>query len=201
MQPLQIAHKSGNDTAFVLGYSTIQLNTDAHNPKLDDAGRMTKKMFLDNNRRSPDLAVLDDAFVGQLYDEIVNEEITLLDENDLAAMNGPGEVRCDHVLVPPRYRRGLVSSACLPSAFSHVVGSSWVIMFCAGGDTKESEEKPKAAQTTEDSQPHSLESRDGFGCRIRHQEIRMWYQRVEEIAKNGHGHGYRHGLEHPGCYR
>jgi Ca2+-binding EF-hand superfamily protein len=75
-----LAHKMGNDTAFVLAYSTIQLNTDAHNPKLDDAGRMTKKMFLENNRHSPDLAVLDDDFVGQLYDEIVKDEIKILDE-------------------------------------------------------------------------------------------------------------------------
>jgi hypothetical protein len=75
-----MAHKMGNDTAFVLAYSTIQLNTDAHNPKLDDAGRMTKKMFIANNRRSPDLAMLDDSFVGQLYDEIVGEEIKFLDE-------------------------------------------------------------------------------------------------------------------------
>lgn len=83
-----MAHKMGNDTAFVLAYSTIQLNTDAHNPKLDDAGRMTKQMFLANNRRSPDLAILPDSFVGQLYDEIVNAEIKILDENDVAAMSG-----------------------------------------------------------------------------------------------------------------
>eukprot|EP01052_Picozoa_sp_SAG31_P001003 SAG31_NODE_32_length_32319_cov_28.042681_13_plen_239_part_00 len=87
----QMAHKMGNDTAFVLGYSTIQLNTDAHNPKLDDASRMTKKMFIENNRRSPDLACLADSFVGQLYDEIAGEEIKILDEDDLAAMDG-GEV-------------------------------------------------------------------------------------------------------------
>lgn len=88
----QMAHKMGNDTAFVLGYSTIQLNTDAHNPKLDDATRMTKKMFIANNRRSPDLACLADSFVSELYDEIANAEIKILDEDDLAAMDG-GEVR------------------------------------------------------------------------------------------------------------
>ena len=50
-----MAHKMGNDTAFVLAYSTIMLNTDAHNPRLTGQSRMTKKEFIEGNRRTPDL--------------------------------------------------------------------------------------------------------------------------------------------------
>lgn len=50
-----MAHKMGNDTAFVLAYSTIMLNTDAHNPRLTGQARMTKKEFIEGNRRTPDL--------------------------------------------------------------------------------------------------------------------------------------------------
>lgn len=53
----------GTDTAFVLAYSTIQLNTDAHSPKLVE--RMSKEQFLENNKLAPDLAALPDTFMAQ----------------------------------------------------------------------------------------------------------------------------------------
>ena len=53
----------GVDTAFVLAYSTIQLNTDAHSPKLET--RMSKEQFITNNRMAPDLANLSDDVVSQ----------------------------------------------------------------------------------------------------------------------------------------
>ena len=55
MKHHSMAHKMGNDTAFVLAYSTIMLNTDAHNPRLTGQARMTKKEFIEGNRRTPDL--------------------------------------------------------------------------------------------------------------------------------------------------
>ena len=45
-----MAHKMGNDTAFVLAYSTIMLNTDAHNPRLTGQARMSKAAFISSNR-------------------------------------------------------------------------------------------------------------------------------------------------------
>lgn len=60
---LQLARKMGTDTAFVLAYSTIQLNTDAHSPKLVE--RMSKEQFLENNKLAPDLAALPDTFMAQ----------------------------------------------------------------------------------------------------------------------------------------
>jgi Sec7-like guanine-nucleotide exchange factor len=41
---------SGPDLAFVLTYSCIQLNTDAHNPSIKKSQKMTLEGFLKNNR-------------------------------------------------------------------------------------------------------------------------------------------------------
>ena len=67
-----VAHKMGNDTAFVLAYSTIMLNTDAHNPRLTGQARMSKAAFIESNRRTPDLINLSDAFMSELYDEVTH---------------------------------------------------------------------------------------------------------------------------------
>jgi len=82
-----MAHKMGNDTAFVLAYSTIMLNTDAHNPRLTGQARMSKATFIESCRRTPDLATLSDMFMGGVYDEIVQQEIEIdVGEEAAAAM-------------------------------------------------------------------------------------------------------------------
>ena len=116
-----MARRLGNDTLFVLAYSTIQLNTDAWNPGCPGplgafsrlsifhgesvfsmallcvrAGRLTrtrrfparavqKRMsqrdFIDNNRRSPDLVNLTEAYLNEVYAEIQIAEIKIKDES------------------------------------------------------------------------------------------------------------------------
>ncbi|KAF9247274.1 hypothetical protein BU15DRAFT_39296 [Melanogaster broomeanus] len=79
------------DTAYVLSYSTIMLNTDAHNPQIKD--RMTKAGFVRNNRGINDGEDLPEEFLLSIFDEIQNNEIRMKDEMD-AAINlpiaGPG---------------------------------------------------------------------------------------------------------------
>ena len=70
-----MAFKLGFDCAFVLAYTTIMLNTDAHNQKLKGQKRLTCEEFIANNRRSPDLATIPDAYFEQLYEEIKGNEI------------------------------------------------------------------------------------------------------------------------------
>eukprot|EP00217_Crustomastix_stigmatica_P006110 CAMPEP_0183807166 /NCGR_PEP_ID=MMETSP0803_2-20130417/40777_1 /TAXON_ID=195967 /ORGANISM="Crustomastix stigmata, Strain CCMP3273" /LENGTH=1848 /DNA_ID=CAMNT_0026051939 /DNA_START=183 /DNA_END=5729 /DNA_ORIENTATION=+ len=65
------------DTAFVLAYSVIMLNTDAHNPQVKN--KMTKAEFLKNNRGIDDGADIDAEFMSALYDHIVNNEIKMKD--------------------------------------------------------------------------------------------------------------------------
>ncbi|KAI0326659.1 hypothetical protein GY45DRAFT_1258565 [Cubamyces sp. BRFM 1775] len=70
------------DTAYVLAYSTIMLNTDAHSPQVKQ--RMTKQGFIANNRGINDGQDLPAEFLNAIYDEIVNNEIRMKDEMEAA---------------------------------------------------------------------------------------------------------------------
>lgn len=75
------------DTAYVLAYSVIMLNTDQHSAKLKGA-RMTKQDFIKNNRGINDSADLPDEYLGSIYDEIAHNEIVLNTERENAAALG-----------------------------------------------------------------------------------------------------------------
>ncbi|XWS54428.1 hypothetical protein CRYUN_Cryun10bG0088600 [Craigia yunnanensis] len=63
------------DTAYVLAYSVIMLNTDAHNSMVKD--KMTKSDFIRNNRGIDDGKDLPEEYLGALYDQIVKNEIKM----------------------------------------------------------------------------------------------------------------------------
>ncbi|KAG2706276.1 hypothetical protein I3843_05G086500 [Carya illinoinensis] len=65
------------DTAYVLAYSVIMLNTDAHNNMVKD--KMTKADFVRNNRGIDDGKDLPEEYLGILYDQIVKNEIKMSD--------------------------------------------------------------------------------------------------------------------------
>lgn len=75
------------DTAYVLAFSVIMLNTDAHSTSLAKQKRMTKEDFLKNNRGIDDGNDLDPVFLSDIYDEIQNHEIVLKEEQDAALLN------------------------------------------------------------------------------------------------------------------
>ena len=68
------------DVAYVLAYSVIMLNTDAHNPMVKK--KMSKEDFLRNNRGINDGGDLDKEFMESLYDRIVTDEIKMNDEDE-----------------------------------------------------------------------------------------------------------------------
>ncbi|KAJ3498669.1 hypothetical protein NLG97_g939 [Lecanicillium saksenae] len=74
------------DTAYVLAYSVILLNTDQHSSKI--AKRMTKEEFIKNNRGINDNADLPDEYLIGIYDEIASNEIVLTSEREAAAAAG-----------------------------------------------------------------------------------------------------------------
>jgi brefeldin A-inhibited guanine nucleotide-exchange protein len=77
------------DTAYVLAYSVILLNTDAHNPQVKK--RMTKADFVKNNRGINDNNDLPEEFLSTIYDDIVNDEIRMKDEIETSVTTtGPG---------------------------------------------------------------------------------------------------------------
>ncbi|KAG6001160.1 hypothetical protein E4U21_004659 [Claviceps maximensis] len=79
------------DTAYVLAYSVIMLNTDQHSSKI--AKRMSKEEFIKNNRGINDNADLPDEYLIGIYDEIASNEIVLTSEREAAAAAGPPTVQ------------------------------------------------------------------------------------------------------------
>ena len=75
------------DTAYVLAYSVIMLNTDQHSSKFKGQ-RMTVGDFIKNNRGINDNADLPDEYLGSIYEEIVQNEIVLNTEREHAAALG-----------------------------------------------------------------------------------------------------------------
>ncbi|VFQ78432.1 unnamed protein product [Cuscuta campestris] len=63
------------ETAYVLAYSVIMLNTDAHNSMVKD--KMTKADFIRNNRGIDNGKDLPEDYLGDLYDQIVKNEIKM----------------------------------------------------------------------------------------------------------------------------
>ncbi|CAO1636783.1 unnamed protein product [Sympodiomycopsis kandeliae] len=74
------------DTAYVLAYSVVMLNTDAHSPQVKH--RMTLKDFIRNNEGIDDGKSLPEDFIKAIYDEIQTNEIKMKDEQ-LAAATQP----------------------------------------------------------------------------------------------------------------
>ncbi|KAK2624363.1 hypothetical protein QTJ16_006313 [Diplocarpon rosae] len=74
------------DTAYVLAYSVIMLNTDAHSRQV--VKRMTKADFIKNNRGINDNANLPDEYLNGIFDEIAQNEIVLNSEREAAAAMG-----------------------------------------------------------------------------------------------------------------
>ncbi|RKP26138.1 hypothetical protein SYNPS1DRAFT_28155 [Syncephalis pseudoplumigaleata] len=68
------------DTAYVLAYSVILLNTDQYNPQVKK--RMTKEEFIRNNRGINDNADLPAEYLEGIFNEIRDNEIKMNDAND-----------------------------------------------------------------------------------------------------------------------
>ncbi|CAK7565769.1 MAG: guanine nucleotide exchange protein for ADP-robosylation factor [Sporothrix epigloea] len=74
------------DTAYVLSYSVIMLNTDLHSTNV--VKRMTQQDFIRNNRGINDNADLPDEYLIGIYEEIGSNEIVLDSERRAAAAAG-----------------------------------------------------------------------------------------------------------------
>ena len=71
------------DCAFILAFSTILLNTDLHNPTMQEKKRMKKAEFIRNNRGINDNEDLPVEYLENLYDNIKERQIQVdFDIND-----------------------------------------------------------------------------------------------------------------------
>ncbi|KAI8897602.1 hypothetical protein BC833DRAFT_621081 [Globomyces pollinis-pini] len=77
------------DTAYVLAYSVIMLNTDQHNPQVKK--RMSCEDFIKNNKGIDEGSNIDPDFLEAIFKEIKENEIKLKDESPLANL-GPTEL-------------------------------------------------------------------------------------------------------------
>ena len=70
------------DTAFILAFSVIMLNTDLHNPSIKEERRMTIDSFIRNNRGiGKDGADLDPAFLTKIFDRIKEKPFSLKEDD------------------------------------------------------------------------------------------------------------------------
>lgn len=72
------------DTAYILAYSTIMLNTDQHSRQVKN--RMSKAEFIKNNRGINDGQDVPEEVLTGIFDEIVASEIRMKDEIELAGV-------------------------------------------------------------------------------------------------------------------
>lgn len=75
------------DTAYVLSYSVIMLNTDQHSAKIR-GNRMTPEDFIKNNRGINDNQDLPEEYLRGIFDEIAHNEIVLDTERETVANLG-----------------------------------------------------------------------------------------------------------------
>ncbi|WVZ12311.1 hypothetical protein V8G54_016841 [Vigna mungo] len=78
---------SNVDSAYVLAYSVIMLNTDAHNPMVKN--KMSPDDFIRNNRGIDDGKDLPEEYLKSLFDRISRNEIKI-NENDEAPQQKTG---------------------------------------------------------------------------------------------------------------
>lgn len=60
------------DTCYVMAYSLIMLNTDAHSDKVPAHKKMTKPQFVRNNREV--LSTMSESYLEEIYDRIVHQK-------------------------------------------------------------------------------------------------------------------------------
>nr|CCA22346.1 brefeldin Ainhibited guanine nucleotideexchange protein putative [Albugo laibachii Nc14] len=83
------------DTAFILSFSIIMLQTDLHNPSVVEEKKMDKASFIRNNRGINNGQDLPEEYLGGIYDRIKASPISLKEDDAIRAKNdlrrpGPG---------------------------------------------------------------------------------------------------------------
>ncbi|KAI9982620.1 hypothetical protein PInf_008592 [Phytophthora infestans] len=76
------------DTAFILAFSIIMLQTDLHNPSIAEEKKMDKSGFLRNNRGINDGKDLPEDYMGAIFDRIKATPISLKEDDDFRSRRG-----------------------------------------------------------------------------------------------------------------
>jgi brefeldin A-inhibited guanine nucleotide-exchange protein len=81
------------DTAFILAFSIIMLNTDLHNPAIKEERRMTKEGFIRNNRGICDGQDLPEELLSSIFDRIKVDPISLKEDDEARERTGDSKVK------------------------------------------------------------------------------------------------------------
>lgn len=73
----EIGPFKSQDSIYILSFSVIMLNTDAHSPAIKKQNKMTKKQFIANNSGINSGDDFPEKFLSDLYDKIVTYEIKM----------------------------------------------------------------------------------------------------------------------------
>ena len=73
------------DTAFLLAYSTIMLNTDLHNDA--QKNKMSKKSFVERTQSTADDPKLSEAYLANIFERILSNEIQMNDAGGSSAVD------------------------------------------------------------------------------------------------------------------
>ncbi len=92
------------DTAFILSFAIIMLNTDLHNPGIKPERKMTLESFLKTCKRAT--TELSDETLGNIFQRIKTDEITLKEDDALRSTQSSGTVNVFN-------RKKSVGSLCL----------------------------------------------------------------------------------------
>lgn len=68
---------ASSDAAYILAFSVIMLNTDAHNPAIKKQYKMTKAQFISNNRGINEGDDIPREYLEHIYDRIIQEQIKM----------------------------------------------------------------------------------------------------------------------------
>lgn len=81
------------DTAFILAFSIIMLNTDLHNPAIKEDRRMTKEGFIRNNRGICDGQDLPEELLCAIFDRIKVDPISLKEDDEARERTSDSKVK------------------------------------------------------------------------------------------------------------
>eukprot|EP00984_Skeletonema_dohrnii_P005154 scaffold1815_cov147-Skeletonema_dohrnii-CCMP3373.AAC.6 len=70
------------DTAFILGFSVIMLNTDLHNPSIKPERRMTIESFIRNNKGIADGSDLPEEYISGIFNRIKENPFSLKEDDE-----------------------------------------------------------------------------------------------------------------------
>jgi len=70
------------DTAFILGFSVIMLNTDLHNPSIKPERRMTIESFIRNNKGIADGSDLPEEYLAGIFNRIKENPFSLKEDDE-----------------------------------------------------------------------------------------------------------------------